>query len=225
MKQTFTILLLLNMLLISCKKEGVVSTPLASLNIVNAVTGGTDVKLRGVPSYTFLNNGFSFLSVLPGKQDLYIYPVTDSLRPYYHGNNQVVMDAGQSYSLFLGGTPDAVSSLLVHETYTKQDNNIRVRFLNLSPGGPAINVTLASSPAVNEFLNIGYKQISEFKAFTKSGTDPTYNFEVRNAVTNEIIATFTLYPYIVTGFNKVTLVLGGILGGSPEPGLTFVLHN
>ncbi|MBO9571879.1 MAG: hypothetical protein J7497_06680, partial [Chitinophagaceae bacterium] len=162
----------------SCKRDDFTTTPLASLKIINTVAGGTEVKLRGEPITIINNNSNRNFALLTGNQDLYIYPVADSLHPYYHGNNKIVMEAQQMYSLFLGGTPDAVNSLLIHEKeLMEQDSNIRIRILNYSPGGPPINVSLSTSSDINEFSNIAVGQITNFKPFSKAGTNTEYTLE------------------------------------------------
>ncbi|MBO9571702.1 MAG: DUF4397 domain-containing protein, partial [Chitinophagaceae bacterium] len=151
--------LLLLTLITSCKQDVLTTTPLASLSITNTIVGGADAKLRGEPLTTIYNNGTGYFSLLTGSQDLYVYPQADSLHPYYHSNNKEMMNAGQIYSLFLGGTLDAVTSLLVHENeFTERDNNIRVRIVNLSPGCPPINVSLSTSTSVNEFSEIDFAE-------------------------------------------------------------------
>ncbi|MBO9572970.1 MAG: DUF4397 domain-containing protein, partial [Chitinophagaceae bacterium] len=198
--------LLLLTLITSCKRDVINTTSLASLKIINAVTGGTQVKLRGVYSTIINNNSNRNFAVFPGYQDLYIYPEADSLHPYYHGNNKVVMETQQCYSLFLGGTPTDVTSMLIHDNWEmKQDSSIRVRFVNLSPGSPAISVNLTTSTNVNEFSNIAFGQISDFKPYSKVSNNTEYTFEFRNAITNELITTYTNYDYLFA-YNHFKLV-------------------
>ncbi|MBO9573683.1 MAG: DUF4397 domain-containing protein, partial [Chitinophagaceae bacterium] len=203
------------------------SIPLASLKVINIVSGGDAVKLRGVPHVTINNNGIEDYGILVSKQDLYIYPTADSLHPYFNGNNsKVELDAQQCYSLFLGGTPSEITPVLIHENWDmKYDGNIYVRVLNFSPGGPPITVNLSATPEVKEFSNIEYARWSDFKSFTKSSVNPSYQFEVRNANTDDLITTVTLSAFRVARFNHFTLVLRGIVDGSPAPGVTSVIHN
>ncbi|MBO9571703.1 MAG: hypothetical protein J7497_05775, partial [Chitinophagaceae bacterium] len=60
--------------------------------------------------------------------------------------------------------------------------------------------------------------------FTKICGNTEYTFEFKNAITNELITTFTIYDYLFR-YNHFTLVMQGIVGGSPAAGITFVFHN
>ncbi|MBB5437283.1 hypothetical protein HDC92_000951 [Pedobacter sp. AK017] len=225
MKHIFVLLLMLSICCSSCKKDNFTTTPLASLKIVNTVTGGTPAKLRGVFSTTINNNSNSNFGRLTGTQDLYVYPVADSLRPYYNNNQTISLDAQESYTLFLGGTPVAVTSLFVHENWAQRDNNIRIRFLNFSPGSLAVKVNLATSVDVPEFSDVAFGQLTEFKAYTKAVANSSYQFQVRNATTNVLIASFTMSVENVAAFNNATLVFRGVISGSPAPGISNVIHN
>lgn len=224
MKHIFVLTLMLSIWCSSCKKDNFTITPLASLKIVNTVTGGTPAKLRGVFSTTINNNSNSNFGRLTDRQDLYVYPITDSLRPYYN-NQSINFDARESYTLFMGGTPAAVTSLFVHENWAKQDNKIHIRFLNFSPGSAIVKVNLTTSLDIQEFSNVAFGQLTEFKAYTKAGTTPSYQFQVRNAATNALITSFTMNAANVAGFNNATLILRGNIGASPAAGITNVIHN
>lgn len=209
----------------ACKKDGFSTVPLSSLKIGNYVTGGTAAKLRGVYSSRISTNSNMDYGRIPGSQDLYIYPEADSLKPYYHGNNNIVLAEGASYSLFLGGTPSDVKSIFIAEAWPKSDSNIRVRILNFSPGSPAVNITLSTSTGVMEFSNVSFGQLTGFKPYTKIGNAPAYTFQVRNSLTNAVIASHALSSALVAGYNNFTLVLRGVVGGTPAAGVSRVLHN
>lgn len=221
----FVIMLLLLLVANSCKRDSFSTVPLASLKIGNYVTGGTTAKLRGVYSTTIANNANSNFGALPGSQDFYIYPIEDSLHPYYYGNHKEVLDAKQSYTLFLGGTPSDIRTLFIPENWPQPDSNIRVRILHFSPGGPAITITLSTSPDVAEFSPIEFGQVTGFKAYTKKKPAPAYLFQVRNSATNAVLSTHTLSSTLVASYNNFTLVFRGIVNGSPAAGVSRVLHN
>jgi hypothetical protein len=224
MKHIFVLPLIIIIWCSSCKKDDFTTTPLASLNIVNTVVSGTPIKMRGEPNTIINNNINSNFGMLAGSRDLYVYPEVDSLLPYYH-NSSINFEVQESYTLFLGGMPTAISSLFVHENWTKQDNNIRIRFLNFSPGSPSVKVNLVTSIDIEEFSNVAFGQLTEFKAYTKAGTNPSYQFQVRNALTNALITSFTMSAANVAGFNNATLVFRGVIGGSPASGISNVIHN
>lgn len=227
MKTIINLLLIVVTLILfsACKKDGFSTVPLSSLKIGNYITGGTAAKLRGVYSSSISNNSNLNYGILPGSQELYIYPLADSLRPYYHVNHKEVLAEGQSYSLFLGGTPSDVKSVFIAEAWPKSDSNVRVRILNFSPGSPSVNITLSTSTSVMEFSNVNFGQLTSFKPYTKTGNAPAYTFQVRNSLTNAVIASHTLSSALVAGYNNFTLVLRGVVGGSPAAAVSRVLHN
>src|SRR5882724_10240946 len=90
----------------SCKKDNIETTPLTSLNITNAIVGGTTAKL-GSNATTVANNAFTQYALKAGENNLYIWPVGDSLHPYYT-QDKFSTNNGEVYSLFLAGTPGAV---------------------------------------------------------------------------------------------------------------------
>src|SRR5687768_7761073 len=97
----------------SCKKSKIDLTPLASLNVTNAIVGGTAAKM-GSNAATVANNGFTQFGLLTGTIPIYIYPSTDSLNPYY--KSTLTANSGEVYSLFLAGTPAAVDAIVIKET-------------------------------------------------------------------------------------------------------------
>src|SRR5690242_12096103 len=101
MKSITPITLLITAAIISsCKKDQVKLTPLSSINITNAIVGGTTAKF-GSNAATISNNAYTQFGLKAGSNSLYIYPSTDSLHPYY--NNTINTNNGDVYSLFLAG--------------------------------------------------------------------------------------------------------------------------
>lgn len=201
--------------------------PYASLKIVNTITGGTTTLLN---SYVLgaANNGNSDYAFKPGNADLYIWPYGDSLHPYYV-SNKILLEEKQLYSLFLGGTPDAVDAIFLKENFPyRTDSTAAIRFVNLSPGGPLVNVTLSTSPTVNEFAGVTYKGMTEFKYLPSTMANSSYTFQVRNASNNAILSTITMsggaLASFVPRFRFVTLVFRGKVGGTPTAGITRVNH-
>lgn len=219
--------ILMAMLSVACKKDTIETTPLASLRIINTVTGGSAVKLGSV-STIVSNNTHTNFSILP-KSNIYVYPTGDSLTPYYVAGKEIVIGERESYSLFLGGTPGSIAALLVKENISiRTDSTAGIRFINLSPNSPPVNVTLSTTPSVSEFLNIGYKDITDFKSYPATSANTSYTFQIRNATTDKIIASITMSGTSITNyvprFKNVTLVLRGMPTGTPAAGITRVNH-
>lgn len=212
-----------------CRKDKAEPVPLSSITITNVVVGGAQAMLGNhTATIQNINNnsGVNF-SIPAGKSQLYVWPVGDSLHPYY---NQSLTSAPQEiYSLFLTGTPAAVDTLLIRENLpVHNDSTFGVRFINLAPGSPAVKLTLSTSATVSELGDVSYKQASAFKIYPASSTNTTYNFQIRNAATDALISSVAFSgTSAATGiprFNNITLVLRGLVNGTPAAGITRVNH-
>jgi hypothetical protein len=222
------LLLLAVLIMTACKKTEFKTTRVGSLKIVNTVNGGGAVRLGGVP--TLVNNNASAdFSLYAGNPDIYVWPITDSLKPYFNANKNVSVEDRDIYTLFLGGSTSASEAILVKENIpVRSDSTAGVRIINLSPGSPEIKVTLATSTTNSEFGNIAYKQLTEFKSFPALSKNTSYTFQFRNAATDVLISSITMSGATLAGFvprfRNVTLVLRGLVGGSPAAGITRVNH-
>jgi hypothetical protein len=194
----------------SCKKDEIKTTPLASINITNAIVSGTTAKL-GSNAATISNNAFAQFGLKAGTNNLYVYPSADSLHPYYT-NDKFTTSQGEVYSLFLGGTTSAVDAVLVKEAIPyRTDSTAGIRFINLAPNTStkAINITLLATPTVNEASNLAYKQITDFKSYPGL-YNSAYTFQIRNdtcASPKPPLATFALSSSQVPRFANITLVI------------------
>ncbi|MBO9683997.1 MAG: DUF4397 domain-containing protein [Flavisolibacter sp.] len=220
------VLLFLIIVLPSCKKDEHTDVPLATMRIANIVTGGTVAKLAGVSTTNINNNGSAYFGMFAGNPDIYVYPIDDSLHPYYHANKSVEMKENEYFTLFICGTPDTPESVLVKENYTFHSDSVGgIRFINLSPNSTPVNVTLSTNASVNEFENIAYKGITDFKLYPATSAITSYVFEVRAADNPAVIlASFTINTESVFRFLNATLVFRGLVGGSPAPGISRIVH-
>jgi hypothetical protein len=217
------------MLASGCEKNDVPSVPVSSITIANVVIGGANARL-GSNTVTILNinNNASANFTLPvGGNKLYVWPEGDSLHPYFNGT--VTTGNKEIYSLFITGTPASPDTLLLNESIPERsDSSFGARFINLSPGSPAVKVTLSTSTTTSEFGNIGYKQVSAFKSYPALATNTAYTFQVRNASTDALITSITITgTTIATGipkFKNISLLLRGVVAGSPVAGVTRVNH-
>lgn len=220
MKKINVIVILI--LVSSCKKDNLQTRPIASLTLVNTVTGGQSVKMGSLAT-TINNNAATTLAVNEDENDLYIWPVGDSAHPYYTYSkfNSVDKDI---YSLFLGGTPTAVNGILIKENIPyRTDSTGGIRFINLSPNSPPLNINLSATPSVNEVSNLAYKQYTDFKSYPGLASTPTYSFQVKNASTGALLLTYSVNP--IPRFANITLVLRGMVGTTPALGITRVAQD
>lgn len=234
--------------LAGCKKEKVVTLETASLNVTNLAVnaGATKINYFGTPikwaTYTqnanttntaamvvapstlnFATQGKYTINV--GSNPIVIVPTSDTLTPIYSGSVQT--SAGDIHSLYLIGQSPTYESILMKESIpasTFPDSSINIRFINLSPNSPAVNITLAATTTVNEAAGLNYKQITDFKKYLVPTVIPagSVTFQVRNATTNAILTTYTLpaagaAPNPTVGialsrFKSITLAIKGLAG-------------
>jgi len=198
-----TTLLFAATIMSSCKKDEIKLTELVSINITNAIVSGTTAKM-GSNTTTISNNGFAQFGLVAGSNNLYIYPSTDSLHPYY--NNSITTNSGEVYSLFLGGTTSAIDAVLVKESIPyRTDSTAGIRFINLANNNGALTVTLSTTPTINEVTGLAYKSYTEFKSYPGLyNSAPT--FQVRKS-DGTLLASFAFTVSTIPRFANVTLVI------------------
>jgi len=207
LNQLLTVLLV-GIITSSCKKDKVEATPLASLNVTNAIVGGTTAKF-GSRAATIANNNYTQFGLVAGANDLYIYPSTDSLNPYF-SEAKFATNEGEIYSLFLTGTTGAVEAVKIKETIPyRTDSTAGIRFINLAPNKPSLDITLSTTSTVNEVNGLVYKNHTEFKTYPGL-YNSTYTFQIRDAATVSPaapLATFSLTATQVPRFANITIVI------------------
>jgi hypothetical protein len=202
----------------SCKKDGPKFTPLASLNVADAVVGGRNVKLNTNVRDSATLYGYKLFQVLAGETPIKLYPTNNPNTPYYQETKTTVN--GGIYSLFLTGTANAPESIFVKDEIPpfSQDSIIRVRIVNCSVNSTPVSVTLASSPSVNIFSDVSYKTVSDFRNFDLKTNLPVGSnvFQIRNSE-GILVASYTLpatglISISSSRFKNITLVIKGNYG-------------
>ncbi len=211
------------MTITACKKNEISLTPLASLNVVNAVIGGGDVKLNdNVQDSAKAFNSKTF-GIIAGTNNLSIYSTNNPSKPYY--NNTLETENGGNYSIFLSGQSTGIEALFIQENIPPSyaDSIIGIRVVNLSPNSTSLNITLASAPNNNFIGGLAYKQMTDFIQLPLRSliTTGSMSFQVRNGG-NNLLATYTLptvvnstYPGIsvqLSRFKNISLVVKGLIG-------------
>lgn len=213
-------------LLISCKKYKVESYPMTSLTAVNAVVGGTGMKIGSQPN-VIDNNNFLHFSILRDSNGLYVWPVADSLHPYY-SNSKFVSQDKDMYSLFVFGQTGSTEGIIIQENIPfRVDSTAGIRFINLSPNSTPLNITLSTSPTINEVSDLAYKQYTEFKSYPAL-SNSAYTFQIRDASSaspGAPLATFSLTATTIPRFSNVTFVIRGLVGAAPVLGVTRVNND
>lgn len=226
------------LLLTYCKKE-FTNTKHVTINVVNASVGAGALKVNSYGR----NINWSFLTGTDGavnyasnmvytlfNQNSYpfvVVPALDTLKTVFR--EPIPNETGTMYTLFTTGQNPNYESVLIKEAtipYGLTDSVVAVRFINLSPNSPAINITLENSPTVIVESNLSYKKLSSFKNLQLLKIIPpgSITFQVRDAATNGILTTYTLpvtasLPYssvtiAKARFNSITLVIKGLSGTS-----------
>jgi hypothetical protein len=216
----------------SCKKSDSVPVP-ATVNIVHAIANGKPIiPVFGSDAITYfkaaqtISFGSGAIYSLPdGHRPLYLAKSTDTLNRIY--NNEVDVQAGGMYSLFFAGDtskPEAVFTQDEIPVYT--DSLAGIRFINLSPASGPIKINVKGTDiAKADFINLAYKQISDFKPFTATAaiTGNRYIFEIRNQANDSLLLTYT---WTYTRFKNNTLVFSGaVTAGKPASLKAFLFKN
>jgi hypothetical protein len=207
--ETILIVLFIMALISSCKKSTIDLTPLASLNVTNAVVGGKNVKLGSNVRDSAVNQSYKQFGILAGNTTVYLWPTGDSLHPYF--NKAVAFNNGDVYSIFLAGNAaTTVDPIMVKENIPfRTDSTAGIRFINLSPNSNPLNITLSTSTTVNEVAGLAYKQYTDYKSYPGL-YNSAYTFQVRDpANPTVVLTTFALTASTVPRFANITVVIKG----------------
>jgi hypothetical protein len=194
----------------ACKKEGISTKPLASLTVTNVVVNGPAIKVGS--NLNQINNNSSLqLGLFPGDNDLYVWPVGDSANPYYT-SPKYFAEEGSVHSLFIAGQSPTISGVLIKDNIPYHtDSTCGVRIINLVPNSTSLNITLSTSPAINEVSGLAYLQYTDFKIYPAKARNVNYIFQIRKAADNTILFSYSLPT---PRFTNVTLVIRGSTTGS-----------
>jgi hypothetical protein len=202
----------------SCKKDGPTFTPLASLNVADAVIGGRNVKLNTNVRDSATLYSYKLFQIVAGESPIKLYPTNNPAAPYFDQTKTTVN--GGIYSLFLTGTASAPENIFVKDEIPpfSQDSIVRVRIVNCSVNSSAISVTLGSAPTVTIFSNIAYKSVSAFRDIelkTRLAVGGNI-FQVRDS-SGTLLASYTLpatglVSVASSRFKNITLVVRGLAG-------------
>ncbi len=108
-------------------------------------------------------------------------------RPYLASNTVVdtvfTLEPNNAYSIFVTDTYERATALLLNDnTEAPAEGNARVRFINLSPDAPAVNLT-AEGETESFFDDISFEEATEFKDVEAA----EYDFAVASAEGAQIL--------------------------------------
>jgi hypothetical protein len=211
------------MVIFACQKKHINAPIVSSLTITNAVIDGASIRLGSIVT-PVTNNSFQQFTVFAGDNDLYVWPTTDSTKPYY-ANPKFYFEEREVYSLFLAGQLSDIRGIVIKENIPYHtDSTCGIRFINLVPNSVPLNITLSTTPAISEVSNLTYLQYTDFRMYPAKTENSSYAFQIRNSIDNSLVANYTLAsPF--PRFANVTLVIRGIMKGNPAVGVTRVNND
>ncbi|MGY4383416.1 hypothetical protein ACVWYN_000435 [Pedobacter sp. UYP24] len=174
----------------SCMKDdNFTPQPVAGLSIINASPNTTKFDLyvdnakASLPVDLSYTTKIDYLNLFPGTRQL-------SIRK--KGEQTVIkaesftLDATVGYSLFVAGQLENVSLLLLKDDLTLPAvGKARVRFVNLSPDAPALNLAIAGKET-DLFTNKSFKEYSTFETIDAA---EKLTFNLKNKETGATEAT------------------------------------
>lgn len=207
----------------SCKKDNTKYNSTSSLYVINAAVGAGAVKVN-----VNGGSGFAYSRVtdlvyaagasyggFTGNNTINVVSSTDTTKTIFNRTVNMI----SINTLYLAGQVPNIDTIYRAETNfpyinasaNNPDNSMYVRFVNLSPNSPALNINIKSS-AANEFTSLAYKGISDYKKYAAGSTN--YIFEIRDASLDPSstapLATFTLSG-TNTRYKTTTLVIKGLV--------------
>lgn len=112
-----------------------------------------------------------------------VYEKNNFITPLHEVELKLI--SGNYYSLFIGGTKESLTSLIIEDDLTKPlEGKARIRFVNLSPDAPALdfditeNTTLASDKKFNEYTSFQEVDAGSYEASIKSHSGNSINLPV-----------------------------------------------
>lgn len=190
----------------------------ATINIINAVAGGTDAQVQGLPN-PIPYGASAKADVVAGASTLHIYPVGNPSQPYF--TNSVATVPGGKYSLFVAGKPGATSTLSLQDTvHTYADSTAGIRFVMLSPDAGPVSVNLAGKPAGSLFHDYHFGDHSLFLKFPADSQNSSYTVEFRRSGGDSLLL---VYGFNAPLFQNATVVFDGLAGNQTLN--TFLINN
>ncbi len=221
-----------------------------TIRVINTLSGVPGVKVNPAGSNSFyakipvINFGTSnFIFAETNAQNLTVVSSLDSNKVLHQEN--LSLQSSKIYSLYLHGSLNNPSAFFAEEnnfpyikldrTPAKADSVTYVRFVNLVENIPLkINLLgYTNSPAtpvrthvpsVAPPTSLNFKAVSDWSKYpATAATSIAYNFEIRNALTDEVlISQYTLTITPSAGyFKNISLIVKGTIGGTDQqaPGI------
>lgn len=147
-----------------------------------------------------------YFPVPPGNYNIKVYPSGQITNPVIDTN--INIPENTVFNVAVIGTFPNISLYTIQEPTTAQNfGRACVRFINLSPNAPAVDITLSDGTKV--FRNVGYKDITDYACIPAG----TYTFIINLAGTADVVLTI---PNVkLEPNNYYTIYTVGLTGKSP----------
>ncbi len=201
---------LLSLLLSSCLKSK--SYPNPPVALVSFFQASPDEPLLDL---YFNNNkvnwnpisygtGLDYFNAYAGQRTVNFY-VDNTMSQLY--SDTLTLKANNVYSLFLVNAPASPSIVVLNDTISRPAaNTASIRFVNLSPDAPAVDLALNDTVQVSNKI---YKGASSFIPVTGN---KTYTFQVRQKGTTTVLASLS-NVFLTPGY-VYTIMLTGLSAGT-----------
>jgi hypothetical protein len=223
MKRLNTIIIVALIMLSACKKEKA-AVANADFRVVNAAVGvwvkvnpGRKTTFAKETQISFASNRLYLLEriSLPFK----VVNAADTLSKFY--DETVSLNSG-IYSMFIVGQLPTIETIVKEESDfpfinfldripVKADSVVNVRFLNLSPNSTPVKIKISTATG-NEIDNLPFKTIGSWRKYTAIAASTVYTFQVRDAATDALLASFNLTANATNRFKNVSLIIKGLQG-------------
>ncbi|MGE9314113.1 DUF4397 domain-containing protein [Niabella sp. CJ426] len=208
---------------VSCKKSSSDAnydgTVPASVGIVHASAGvpaldiAFDNSRLGVTTFNYTDR-IDYLPVKPGNRSFRIYSAsTSTATPIFSKN--LVFEAPKSYTVFITDTASKMDAVLIRDsTRAAGSDSVRIRFANMSPDAPALDLYVKDNPTPIA-TNITYKNAGEFFSHKVASN---IQFEVRATGQSTLLATSEPVTLSKVNSNFYTIWSGGYVNGNQAAG-------
>ncbi|WP_432405456.1 DUF4397 domain-containing protein [Wukongibacter sp. M2B1] len=147
-----------------------------------------------------------YLSVAAGNYNIEIYPTGQRNNPVL--DTDLYIPKGTVFNITVIGEAPNISLYPIPEPTTKQNfGRPCIRFVNLSPNAPNVDVTLSDGREI--FTNVGYKNFTDYACIPTG----TYTFQISPTGTNDIVVTVPNVNLMPN--NYYTIYAVGLADGSP----------
>jgi hypothetical protein len=201
---------LLSLLLSSCLKSK--SYPNPPIALVSFFQASPDEPLLDL----YFNNdkvnynpisygtGLGYFNAYAGLRTVNFY-VDNTMSQLY--SDTLTLTANKVYSLFLVNAPAAPAIVVLNDTISRPaTNTASIRFVNLSPDAPAVDL------ALNDTVKVSNKIYKGFSSFIPVTGNKTYSFQVLQKGTTTVLASLS-NVFLTPGY-VYTIMLTGLSAGT-----------